>query len=60
VVGARRFHAAIGVVLLVHLATATVLAAGERREGRRLGGINLSPIARALNEQIARERAAPG
>lgn len=59
-IGARRFHAAVGVVLLVHLATATVLAASERREGRRLGGINLSPIARALNEQIARERAAPG
>jgi hypothetical protein len=58
VIGARRFHAMIGVVLLVHLALATVLAMSERREGRTLGGMNLSPIARALSEQIARERSA--
>jgi Transposase DDE domain/Transposase domain (DUF772) len=59
-VGARRFHAMIGVVLLVHLALATALARSERREGKTLGGMNLSPIAHALNEQIARERTATG
>ena len=48
----------LGVVLLVHLALATVLAMSERREGRTLGGMNLSPIARALSERIARERSA--
>jgi hypothetical protein len=56
VVGARRFHAMVGVVMLVHLATATMLARGTPVEVKTLGGTQLSPIARALNEQIERER----
>ena len=56
VVGARRFHAMVGVVMLVHLATATMLARGTQAEVKTLGGTQLSPIARALNEQIERER----
>ena len=55
--GARRFHAMVGVVMLVHLAMATMLARGTRGEVKTLGGTRLSPIARALNEQIERERA---
>jgi Transposase DDE domain len=58
VIGARRFHAMIGVVMLVHLSLATVLAQSERREGKTLGGMHLSPIAKALSEQIASERTA--
>jgi hypothetical protein len=56
VIGARRFHAIVGVVLLVHLALATTLARTERNEMKTLGGTRLSPIARALDEEIARER----
>jgi len=43
--------------MLVHLAMATMLARGTRGEVKTLGGTRLSPIARALNEQIERERA---
>jgi hypothetical protein len=57
VVGARRFHALVGVVMLVHLAVATMLARGKRAEVKTLGATRLDPIARALNEQIERERA---
>jgi hypothetical protein len=46
-VGARRFHALVGVVMLVHLAFATQLAAAPRREGT-LSKMRLSPIARKL------------
>ena len=56
VVGARRFHAQAGVVMLVHLAAATALA-GSKREMKTLGATRLDPLARALNEQIERERA---
>jgi Transposase DDE domain/Transposase domain (DUF772) len=56
VVGARRFHAQAGVVMLVHLAVATALA-GSKRERKTLGATRLDPIAVALNEQIERERA---
>lgn len=55
VVGARRFHALVGVVMLVHLALATTLARGKR-EMKTLGTTRLDPIAQALNEQIERER----
>jgi hypothetical protein len=55
VVGARRFHAQVGVILLVHLAVATTLARGKR-EAKTLGTTRLDPIAQALNEQIERER----
>ena len=54
VVGARRFHAMAGVVMLVHLALATTLARTGRNEGKTLGGTRLSPIAKALDEQIDR------
>jgi hypothetical protein len=57
VVGARRFHAQVGVVMLVHLALATTLARGKR-DVKTLGRTRLDPIAQALNEQIERERTA--
>jgi hypothetical protein len=57
VVGARRFHAQVGVVMLVHLAMATTLARGKR-EMKTLGATRLDPIAQALNAQIERERTA--
>ena len=55
VVGARRFHAQVGVVMLVHLAVATALA-GSKREVKTLGATRLDPIAVAVNERIERER----
>ena len=58
VIGARRFHAMAGMVLLVHLAMATTLARTGRSETKTLGGTRLGPIAKALDEQISRERSA--
>lgn len=55
-VGARRFHAMIGVVMLVHLALATTLARSGRGMIKTLGGTRLGPIAQALDEAIDRER----
>lgn len=52
VTGAERFRACIGVVMLVHLGLATLLAAYPRR-ARTLGQTRLSPIAKALQTQIA-------
>jgi hypothetical protein len=49
VYGARRFHAHVGAVMVVHLAFATLLAQTERREGT-YGKMKLSPIAKALRE----------
>jgi hypothetical protein len=60
VVGARRFHAMAGVVMLVHLALATTLARTARNEGKTLGGTRLSPIAKALDDQIRQEQSAVG
>lgn len=51
VYGARRFHAHVGAVMVVHLAFATLLAQTERREGS-YGKMKLSPIAKALRELI--------
>lgn len=48
VIGARRFHAHVGVVLVVHLALARWLARQPRWEGGPLGQMTLSPIAQAL------------
>jgi hypothetical protein len=45
--GARRFHAFVGAILVVHLSLATLLARAPRWEGR-LGTMRLSPIAEAL------------
>ena len=47
VTGARRFHAFIGAVMVVHLVFATLLAQAPRWEGR-LGQTQLGPIAEAL------------
>jgi DDE family transposase/transposase-like protein DUF772 len=49
--GSRRFVAQVGVVLAVHAAFATLLAAAPRREGT-LGKIGLSPIAAALRAKV--------
>jgi hypothetical protein len=47
VTGSRRFAAQVGVVMVVHVAFATLLASAPRREGT-LGKIGLSPVAKAL------------
>lgn len=52
ITGAPRFFAFIHAVLLVHAAFATLLAAAPRREGT-LSKASLSPIAQALNKEIA-------
>jgi len=49
--GARRFFAQVGVVMVVHAAFATLLAAAPRSAGT-LGKMNLSPIAKALREKL--------
>jgi len=51
-VGARRFHAMVGAVLIVHAAFATLLAAAPRREGT-LGKLRLGPIQKALQQSTA-------
>jgi hypothetical protein len=48
--GARRFHAMVGAVLIVHLAFAALLAAAPRRDGT-LGKLRLGPIQKALAPQ---------
>jgi hypothetical protein len=53
VTGSERFHANVGVVMLVHVGLATLLAACPRREGT-LGQTRLSPIAEALQARINR------
>jgi hypothetical protein len=47
VVGARRFHAFVGAVMIVHAGFATLLAKNPRREGT-LSKLNLGPIQKAL------------
>jgi hypothetical protein len=59
VYGARRFHAHVGAVMIIHMAMATVLAQAERYEGS-YGQMRLSPIAeklRALLKSDANEPA---
>lgn len=51
ITGARRFHAFLGAVMVVHAAFATVLAAAPRREGT-LGRMRLSPVAQALRQKL--------
>jgi hypothetical protein len=58
VTGSRRFHAWVGVVLVVCLGFATLLARTARREGS-MGGTRLSPIARALQEMSLTAPAVP-
>jgi len=47
--GARRFHAYVGVIMVVYVGFATLLAMTARREGS-MGETRLSPIAKALRE----------
>ena len=51
VYGARRFHAHVGAVMVVHLGFATLLAQAGRYEGT-YGKMTFSPIAKALQELI--------
>jgi len=51
-VGALRFHAFLGTVMVVHLAFATLLASVPRVDGT-LGRMRLSPIAEALRKRWA-------
>jgi hypothetical protein len=53
IVGGPRFHAFLGAIMVVHLGMATVLASLPRREGT-LGKMKLSPIAKALQEEMAK------
>jgi hypothetical protein len=53
IVGGPRFHALLGTIMVVHLGMATVLASLPRREGT-LGTLKLSPIAKALQEEMAK------
>jgi hypothetical protein len=52
VFGARRFHAHVGAVMVVHLAFASLLAQAQRYEGS-YGKMKLSPLAKTLQELIA-------
>jgi hypothetical protein len=52
ITGARRFHAFVGAVMVVHLGLATVLASLPRWDGT-LGKTRFSPIARQLQEARA-------
>jgi hypothetical protein len=52
ITGAERFHANVGVVMLVHVGLATLLAACPRWEGT-LGQTRLSPIAEALRQKLS-------
>lgn len=50
VAGGASFHANVGIVMVVHIGLATLLAKARRRDPkRRLGQTRLSPIARALH-----------
>ncbi len=54
VTGARRFAAQVGVVMVVHEAFATVLAATPRLgPGKTLGAVNLGPIQAQLQAALA-------
>ena len=52
VTGARRFHALVGAVMVVHLAFATLLAKAPRWEGT-LSQTRIGPVAQALHETQA-------
>jgi hypothetical protein len=52
IVGASRFHAFVGAVMVVHLMFATLLAKAPRWEGT-LGQTRLGPVAEALREPPA-------
>ncbi len=48
VAGGANFLASVGLVMVVHIGLATLLAGAQRREVGRLGQTKLSPIAKAL------------
>jgi hypothetical protein len=52
ITGARRFHAFVGAVMVVHLTFALLLARAPRWEGR-LGQTRLGPVAEALHDPPA-------
>jgi len=52
IAGARRFHAFVGVVMMVHEASATLLAATPRHHGP-LSKMHLKPIQKALQQGLA-------
>lgn len=52
ITGARRFHAFIGAVMVVHAAFATLLAGTPRRHGP-MGKMHLGPIQKALQAGMA-------
>ena len=54
ITGAARFHAHIGVVMVTHLALATVLASAPRRDGT-LGTTRLAHVTDALREALDAE-----
>jgi len=54
ITGARRFHAHVGVVMVAHLALATVLASVPRRDGT-LGTTRLAHVTDAVREALAGE-----
>ncbi len=48
--GGAAFHARVGLVMLVHIGLATLLAqGGGQRSGKRLGQTRLSPVTQALS-----------
>ena len=51
ITGARRFHAYLGTVMVVHAGCATLLATAPRREGT-LGKMRLSVVAQALRKKL--------
>ena len=51
ITGARRFHAYLGTVMVVHAGFATLLAGAPRREGT-LGKMKLSAVAKALRAKL--------
>lgn len=51
ITGARRFHAYLGTVMVVHVGLATLLATAERRDGT-LGKMRLTAVARALRQKL--------
>lgn len=56
ITGATRFHAYLGAVMVVHVGLATLLASTGRQGP--LGQMELSPIAKALRDQVATDTAA--
>jgi len=58
ITGARRFHAYVGAVMVVHAGLATLLASTARRDGP-LGQMRLDPITKALRASAGGAGAGP-